>query len=68
MRAQKLVDVHVPRHGTDNKPPTYARGSQRIDYILASGEVAQYVNAAGILLLHKFCGSDNRAVYADVKI
>ena len=68
VREQKLVDIHVRKHGTDDEPPTYARGSKRIDYILTSAEISDYVTAAGILPLHEFITSDHRALFIDVAL
>ena len=68
VRARKMVNVHVQKHGTDDEPPTYIRGSRCIDYILATEAISSYVTAAGILPFHEFCTSDHRALYADIAI
>jgi hypothetical protein len=43
-----LIDPLVQRHGTEDEPPTFARGSKRIDYILASEKLSEYISACGI--------------------
>ena len=68
VRNHTLLDVHVRQHGTDGEPPTFARGSRRIDYILATAEIAGYIKAAGILPLNDFCTSDHRALFVDIAL
>jgi hypothetical protein len=63
-----LIDPLVQRHGTDEEPPTYARGSKRIDYILVSDRISEYIVAGGILPLHHICFSDHRALYIDIDL
>ena len=67
-REHKLIDVHVQRHGMEGEPPTHACGSNRIDYILTSSDISEFVTAAGILPLNEFCTSDHHAVYVDVAL
>jgi hypothetical protein len=64
----KLIDPLVQRHGTEGEPPTYARGSKRIDYILVSENLSEYVISCGILPLHNICFSDHRALYIDIDL
>ena len=61
----KLIDVLVDKHGTDNEPATSARGSTRIDYILATEKINEHVIACGILPIHDICFCDHRPVFAD---
>ena len=68
VREKELVDLHLLRHGNDEEPPTYARGSKRIDYILATSKIAEYMSKAGILPLHDFCTSDHRALFVDIEL
>lgn len=63
-----LIDPLVQRHGTEGEPPTHARGSQRIDYILVSEHISEYVTACGILPLHSICFSDHRALFLDIDL
>jgi hypothetical protein len=62
----KLVNIMVQKHGTENEPATYAGGSKRIDYILTPPKIAEFVEAAGILELKAYSDSDHRALYADI--
>jgi hypothetical protein len=63
-----LVDPLIQRHGTDSEPPTYARGSKRIDYILVSERLSEYVTSCGILPLHSICFSDHQAIFIDIEV
>jgi hypothetical protein len=64
-RQNGLTDILVDRHGTEDEPPTYARGSFRIDYVMATAGIAQYVTSAGILPLKAISGSDHRPTFVD---
>jgi hypothetical protein len=64
-RRHGLSDILVDRHGTEDEPPTYARGSARIDYVMATAGIGQYVTAAGILPLKAISGSDHRPTFVD---
>jgi hypothetical protein len=64
--ANKLVDILVQQHGTEGEPATYAGGSKRIDYIMMTPKIAEFVEAAGILELKAYSDSDHRALYADI--
>ena len=68
VRDHKLIDIHVRCHGIDGEPPTFARGSRRIDYMLATKGINEYVVAAGILPFNEFCTSDHRALFADIAL
>jgi hypothetical protein len=63
-----LLDPITARHGTTNQPRTYSRGSSRIDYILTSPLLNQYITRCGILPLHHIVDSDHRALYIDVEL
>ena len=65
VRSVNLVDVHMHFHGTDDEPATHSRGSNRIDYILATPVITDYIENCGILPFHELCYSDHRALYAD---
>ena len=43
-----LIDVITDKHGTEDEPATYARGSQRIDYIFTTNKINEYVYKCGI--------------------
>jgi hypothetical protein len=46
----KLVDIMIQRHGTEEEPATFAGGSTRIDYILMTARIAEYTNELNICL------------------
>jgi hypothetical protein len=58
----------VQHHGTENEPATFIGGSKRIDYILMTEKLTEYVVAAGILEENKFYESDHRALYVDLDL
>jgi hypothetical protein len=68
VRKCELIDIIAERHGTEDEPPTYSRGSQRIDYIFTTPLLSEYTVACGIFPLHELCFSDHRAIYADIDI
>jgi hypothetical protein len=63
-----LSDVHTTLHGTVDEPATYSRGSSRIDYILSTEGILNYITEAGILPLHELVLSDHRALFIDVNM
>lgn len=67
VRNNNLIDIHVMKHGTKDEPATFARGinPKRIDYILTTPSIAEYVTAAGILPIKEVCNGDHRALFAD---
>jgi hypothetical protein len=68
VRESGLVDIHVHRHGTEGEPATHTRGSSRIDYMLISHDLIDYVSAAGILPFKTFTKSDHRALFMDIDL
>lgn len=63
-----LRDPLIHLHGTDDEPATHSSGSKRIDYILTTAPILDYVTSAGILPLHDLCISDHRAIFIDVDL
>jgi hypothetical protein len=68
VRESGLVDIHVHRHGTEGEPATHTRGSSRIDYMLVSQNLVDFVSAAGILPFKTFTKSDHRALFMDIDL
>jgi hypothetical protein len=66
VRNSSLIDIHVHRHGTEEEPATYTRGRTRIDYMLISPDLVEFVSAAGILPFKTFTKSDHRALFMDI--
>jgi hypothetical protein len=62
----RLADVMVQRHGTEGEPETHINGKERIDFILATPAVTDFIVAAGILDYQEFTQSDHRALYMDL--
>jgi hypothetical protein len=54
--------------GADNEPPTYARGSKRIDYIFMTADVASLVKACGAEPFNHRFFSNHRGLYADLQL
>jgi hypothetical protein len=63
-----LFDILANQHNAEKYPPTYARGSKRIDYILGSERVQQYCKTSGILPLNIGYPSDHWAVFIQVDL
>ena len=62
-----LVDAHTLFATQDGAPPpTYQRGSKKIDFILITPRVATAVKSVGILPLHDWYLSDHRALMLDL--
>lgn len=68
IRDHNLIDPHTQLHGTENQPASYQGGSTRIDYFLTTGDIMDYVSAAGILPFHEYYESDHRAMFLDVDL
>jgi hypothetical protein len=68
IRANHLVDPMIARHGNDNIPCTYKRGSNRIDYILTTRNIANYITSAGFLSYNHLAPSDHKALFIDVDL
>ena len=59
-----LMDVMASRHSSD-PPATYARGSRRLDYALASETVVQALSRAGYDPFNHCIATDHRGYYMD---
>jgi hypothetical protein len=68
VRESGLVDIHVHRHGTEGEPAMHTRGSSRIDYMLISQDLVDFVSAAGIVPFKTFTKSDHRALFMDIDL
>ena len=60
-----LADLFSIRLGTPNIPPTYQRGTKRIDYVLLSPNLINFVSAAGYDPFGYRIPSDHRGFYVD---
>jgi hypothetical protein len=61
-----LVEVIQHFHGIDGEPPTYARGSRRIDYLFMTPNLLPAVTKCGILPYSEIMDGDHRMPYADM--
>ena len=61
-----LTDIHEDRHGNSWNIETHGRGSRRIDFILTTPTIAEYVSAAGIEAFHEI--SDHRGLFIDIDL
>ena len=59
-----LADAHALA-GLTNPPPTYHRGSEKIDFVLLSASLVSSIRASSILALHDGYLSDHRALLVD---
>lgn len=62
-----LSDSVSYHHGIQDVA-THSRGSQRLDYMLCSTGIVQYVTRSGILPFHFVFPSDHRAIFMDLSI
>ena len=60
-----LTDVHTRETEGCEPPPTYQRGSKKIDFVLVSARLATAVKARAILPIHDGYLSDHRALLVD---
>jgi hypothetical protein len=63
-----LFDVHTHFHGKNANIPTYARGSKRLDYCVASSRLEDFVASCGFNLFNEHIHSDHRAQFVDFKL
>jgi hypothetical protein len=63
-----LFDVHDHFHGIGANIPTYARGTKRLDYGVASPNLEPYIDACGYNLFNKHLHSDHRASFMDIRL
>jgi hypothetical protein len=59
-----LVEIIQQTHGIDGKPPTYARGRRRLDYIFVTTGLSMSVIHCGILPYSDILNLDHRCLYA----
>jgi exonuclease III len=60
-----LVEIIQHFHGSEGEPPTYARGTRRLDYIFCTPNLLASVKQCGILPYSEILDSDHRALYVD---
>ena len=60
-----LVDIHGHFHSVQTEVPTYARGTERIDYILCSAPLIPAVTKCGAEPFNQNIHSDHRARFVD---
>jgi hypothetical protein len=64
-----LVDVIGNKHGYENDPPTYKRGTKRIDFVACSPDIVEHVKRAGIAPFGEGkATSDHRLLFIDINI
>lgn len=65
IRTCGLQDPLTIQHQDQPPPPTYSRGSQRIDYILVSGSLLPAITRSGLLPFDSVFLSDHRPCFLD---
>ncbi len=61
----ELVEIIQHHHGTTQEPPTYVRGTRRLDYAFCTPNLVPSITSCGILPYSKIIDSDHRAIYVD---
>jgi hypothetical protein len=60
-----LVEIIQHTHSVQGEPPTYARGTRRLDYVFCTLNLLPSVVRCGILPYSEIVDSDHRALYVD---
>ena len=60
-----LADIQAFRHGLETEESTYARGPNRVDYILASNRLLEFVLRQGCEPFNARIFSDHRGIFVD---
>jgi len=60
-----MFDLHVHKHGTEDEPETYFRGSKRIDFVYGTAGVVKSLRKCGIGAYGELCASDHRFLFVD---
>ena len=68
MLAGGLTDTHCFRHGLTTEKPTYARGSKRVDYVLVSRRLTEYIHRCGAEPFNLRIFSDHRGLFVDFSL
>jgi hypothetical protein len=63
-----LFDVISNFHGDSAEIPTYARGTKRLDYAVASASLRQLICACGYNLFNEHIHLDHRASFVDLRL
>ncbi len=58
-----LVEIIQHTHGIEGEPPTYARGTRRLDYAFCTPNLLACIARCGILPYSEIVDSDHRAIY-----
>ena len=61
-----LIDVHTSRHQEAAATATYARGTNKIDYIFVTPELLPLVTRSGMLPFYSGIHTDHRGMYLDI--
>jgi hypothetical protein len=63
-----LLDLHANLHPDEHMPPSHSRGSEKIDFCLASPPLLECITRSGILALDDAFMSDHRVMFLDLDI
>jgi hypothetical protein len=64
----QLFDIQAHFHGDSAQITTYARGTTRLEYCLASSKLEQYIDASGFNLFNEYPHSDHRASFLYIRL
>jgi hypothetical protein len=64
MKNNLLTDVYLYKHGNEEFP-THINGTNRIDFMLSSQNLLEYITRVGVLKFHKGLDSDHRGMFCD---
>ena len=64
----KIIDPILVRHGCATKPNTHKRGADRIDFVLCTQLINDFITKCGITPFDQISQSDHRGIYLDIQV
>ena len=63
-----LLDVHANLHPDEKEVPSFVRGSEKIDFCLATPHILECITRSGILVIDDAYMSDHRTMFLDLDV
>jgi len=63
-----LLDVHTNLHPDEKEVPSFVRGSEKIDFCLATPHILECITRSGILFIDDAYMSDHRTMFLDLDV
>ena len=68
IKRTKMIDPILVRHGCAAEPNTHKRGSDRIDFVLCTRLINDFITKCGIVPFDQISLSDHRGIYLDIQV